>query len=78
MWNRWKLKIKGVESLKEHIGKNGIKLKSGTTLSLAEKKYEFVLLQSGAIGILWGFGEFYGPFFEIIDPKGMEIVFNER
>lgn len=72
-WKKWKLVRTDGTPTKDYIGQNGLTLKTGRVKILKGEKYEFVLLESGAVGILYGFGDYYGPFFEIIDHKGWEV-----
>lgn len=79
MWHRWKLVRTDGTPTKDFIESNQLLFKSGSSynsLYYKEDKYEFVLLQSGAVGFIYGFKEFYGPFFEIIDHKGWGVKFN--
>ena len=72
-WKKWKLVRTDGTPTKDFIGQNNVLLKSGFLPNLKDTKYEFVLLENGAVGLLWGFGEYYGPFFGVIDHKGWEV-----
>lgn len=76
-WKKWKLVRTDGTPTKDYLGKNGMLMKDGSVASLRGVKYEFVLLENGAVGLLWGFGQFYGPFFGVIDHKGWEVEFKD-
>lgn len=78
-WNRWKLKRTCGTPTKNYIGDNGLLLKSGRILKLNGEKYQFVLLDNGAVGVVYGYGDFsFGLNLEIINHQGWEVVFNKE
>jgi hypothetical protein len=78
MWSRWKLVRQCGTPTKDYIGQNGIRLKCGELKKFSKgEKYEFVLLQGWAVGVLYGFDQIYGPYFEVINHQGWEVRFDE-
>lgn len=75
IWKKWKLVRSDGTPTKEYIEKNGLALKNGTTLKLKDKKYSFMIYENGAVAVQWGYGEWYGPWTEVINHKGWEIKF---
>jgi hypothetical protein len=76
-WKKWKLVRSCGTPTKDYLGQNGMLMKDGSIAQLKNVKYEFVLMENGAVGLLWGFGQFYGPFFGIIDHRGWEVQFKD-
>ena len=77
-WKKWKLVRTDGTPTKDFIGRGELKLKNGDFYNSGfYNKYQLVLLDNGAIGILYGFESQYGPFFNVIDHKGWEVEFKE-
>lgn len=75
MWNKWKLVRQDGTPTKDYIGQNGLLLKSGRTINLKDRKYSFLLYENGAVAVQYGYGEWYGPWTDVIDHRGWEIKF---
>lgn len=79
-WKRWKLVRTDGSLTKEFIASGQLKFKNGEFYNhkfYSDSKYQLVLLDNGAVGILYGFKDFYGPFFNVIDHKGWEVQFKD-
>ena len=79
-WKKWKLVRTDGALTKEFIASGQLKFKDGKAFNpsyYVDSKYQLVLLDNGAVGILYGFKEWYGPFFEVIDHKGWEVQFKD-
>ena len=69
MWHKWKLVRLDGTPTKDYIGQNG------QTLDLKDRKYSFLLYENGAVAVQWSYGEWYGPWTEVIDRWGWELKF---
>lgn len=75
MWHKWKLVRLDGTPTKDYIGQNGLLLKNGQTLDLKDRKYSFLLYENGAVAVQWGYGEWYGPWTEVINHSGWDVRF---
>jgi hypothetical protein len=79
-WKKWKLVRTDGTPTKDFIGTGQLKFKNGNFYNHSyyiQDKYQLVLLDNGAVGILYGFRSQYGSFFEVIDHKGWEVEFRD-
>lgn len=74
-WLKWKLVHKDGLTLKQYRQKHKVyDVEGREVLGISEGKCEPILLESGYPAILYDFGEWYGPFFAVLNAKDWYVV----